>query len=831
MFYIVNYFQVISGANLCTWNSSNGCSITPPPKSITFVLLVAFITVIFVIVLDYFVGYLLMEYASKRPRLESWGLSTDSWLGSVQHRRARDKSLITNAALSHASKQEKRDVIVENVEKIHSERDVLDIVATESDFLSNEIYNDFLSPREECIRLMTRVQEFLDIDGSVSKRRIRNHSPNTSFLSHEHLAAMKAIGSQLMVNFDGTMKPITFRQKLFYRDRQDLIEKKLAVARKKSLKICNTICKMEVLDDNLKDIALMRKFILEQVSIFYRFSLKKNFLDIDGVPPEIIRPSLWLMSWTLAICVLLFFVYWIFAWGIKNGGATLDQWGTNYGIAIVQDVLVLEVGKVFIIYAFALMSAKPQLQVIKRVINDRALSLVQDSPVFSDEVSVVQHFSPACRAARTNDLCRLSASAILRSMTDADMEKCKEHKYFTLGRVIFYVIMVAAVVAVLSETLIDQLLTLIISSLLLAFLLIHSKLLAISPLLLICIYGVLGGVGLYYLGIFVPSVKRARQARAKKAQTARECVRSTSRNIFNRRNSSLSDNLMRVFRRLSIRLVEYAGHLHSIVSYEKVKRQRDKCMTVNLMWCRMNKTIDIQFRTISSSASRLGRQSSRTIPNEGESDSVNFSSSIPLTILKMRQSGSTFCRDVAPPKVANLFTAQASSTLKIEIPKGLRSSFPAVQSPRNIGKLGISYMANKEITTDPKVALRRMLERHVLGADRYSNGEECSFLDIDNASDIFISTSELYEMLAWTWVNFYPCGQKLTDELKSEIDERFEVWKKSLARNEIRTSRSSEEMSRTWGSLFPAFADWFLKTCTAINLHVTPTRQLDLDDF
>jgi hypothetical protein len=45
---------------------------------------------------------------------------------------------------------------------------------------------------------------------------------------------------------------------------------------------------------------------------------------------------------------------------------------------MLQDILILESSKIFIIFVFAVLSAKPQLQVIKRVINDRALSLVQD---------------------------------------------------------------------------------------------------------------------------------------------------------------------------------------------------------------------------------------------------------------------------------------------------------------------------------------------------------------------------------------------------------------------------------------------------------------------
>jgi hypothetical protein len=48
------------------------------------------------------------------------------------------------------------------------------------------------------------------------------------------------------------------------------------------------------------------------------------------------------------------------------------------GVAMLQDILILESSNICIIFIFAVLSAKPQLQVIKRVINDKALSLVQD---------------------------------------------------------------------------------------------------------------------------------------------------------------------------------------------------------------------------------------------------------------------------------------------------------------------------------------------------------------------------------------------------------------------------------------------------------------------
>ena len=71
-------------------------------------------------------------------------------------------------------------------------------------------------------------------------------------------ATMKSITTQLMMNFDGTLKPLTFRQRLFFSDRQSLLEKKISSARVSAKIICDEINEMEVGDEGLKDIALMR---------------------------------------------------------------------------------------------------------------------------------------------------------------------------------------------------------------------------------------------------------------------------------------------------------------------------------------------------------------------------------------------------------------------------------------------------------------------------------------------------------------------------------------------------------------------------------------------
>ena len=99
---------------------------------------------------------------------------------------------------------------------------------------------------------------------------------------------------------------------------------------------------------------------------------------------------------------------------MTNGGSTLNEWGTDYSVAVIQDIFVCETAKLCIMFVFAVISAKPQLQVIKRVINDCALSLVQDGDDSNGEINLVQSLSPSCRAAHMSALNDLPSSAVLR---------------------------------------------------------------------------------------------------------------------------------------------------------------------------------------------------------------------------------------------------------------------------------------------------------------------------------------------------------------------------------------------------------------------------------
>ena len=773
--------------------------------------------------LDFLVGFIQTEYAAKRPELESWGMSTDSWLGSNYHKRTRDTSLVADAVSCQAPKNLQDGDHTGLDMKTNRKTEALEIGQIECDFISKEIYNDFLSPREECIRLMTRVKEFLANDASSTNRSDSKTCQDAAGLSSAHVAAAKAISSHLMVNFDGTMKPLSFRQHLFCKDRQDWMKKKVARARRRAIKICEAVNEMKVHDDNLKDIALMRKFILEQVSIFYQFSLRRNFDDIDGVPPEIIRPGVWVAAWFFIISVILFFLYWVFAWGVKNGGATLYSWGTNYGVSVLQDCLICEVAKVCIMYVFAVLSAKPQLHVIKRIINDRALSLVQDGVKPKDEVSVVQHFSPSCRAARMSGLSKLPASAILRSITDDDIEKCREHKNFTLGSIVFYTVMIAAVIASVSEILVDQLLSTVLSTSLLGFLLLHTKLIEISPLLVVGIYGILFSIILYNLFIFAPSVKKARQARIKKAQSMKEFGRSKVR--WQKRQTVGSD-LLRRFKKLKEYFLEFIGTLHAFVSNEGDDWLKEKERHESILWCGMNRSYSDQGNIASQAevVMRFKSPDNRYGGLVGDFGDQIVEYIIPSFILTMRQSGSIFNEECPSSSVDSQVLTHVSNPFILDTKC---DKIPAVMKRSNLGKQARIYMANVEVTSDPDVALKRMLERHLLGAESFCNGGECNIFDLQDASDDFIFMSELLEMLTWSWGTFYPSGQELSSELKLEVDALFQRWRKSPLRLKSCCNDYPDGLTGVWGANFSEFSSWFHSICDDIALQSIQVHQAE----
>jgi REJ domain len=141
--------KVVAGSSLCKWQDAS-CSIQPPPASVLFTLMASFIIIIFIIPLDFFVGYIQEEYAAKRPELEKWGLDTVSWLGAVHVEQDVSKAPLTAALMMqgelHGGEHEGE-----------GEGEGVELGIDEINILSHKAYESFSSPREELQILTDKV--------------------------------------------------------------------------------------------------------------------------------------------------------------------------------------------------------------------------------------------------------------------------------------------------------------------------------------------------------------------------------------------------------------------------------------------------------------------------------------------------------------------------------------------------------------------------------------------------------------------------------------------------------------------------------------------------
>ena len=155
--------KVIAGSSLCKWQDDT-CSIQPPPASVLFTLMASFIIIIFIIPMDFLVGYVQEEYAAKRPDLQMWGLHTDSWLGAVHAEQEVSKAPLTAALMMQGAGQAEKEGQGEGVQGMdegdgddEGEGDDVELGIEEINILSHKAYEELSSPREELQILTDKV--------------------------------------------------------------------------------------------------------------------------------------------------------------------------------------------------------------------------------------------------------------------------------------------------------------------------------------------------------------------------------------------------------------------------------------------------------------------------------------------------------------------------------------------------------------------------------------------------------------------------------------------------------------------------------------------------
>ena len=340
--------------------------------------------------------------------------------------------------------------------------------------------------------------------------------PSIEQLQHDTMASARAIEHQLGIYSDGTPVPLTSWQRLWFTNREHWLHSKVKQARMEANEVVENLERLHVPDRTLKDVALIQSFVTEHVSLAYRSALENKFEENEFLTPEAINPLLWILGWMVNIGAVGFCLYWVLAWGITNTGTTLDAWRTSYIVAVSQDIFLYEVTKMGFKYVFTLVSVRPQLSAIRQVINNAALSYIQYGPPkhqSKSEITIVQHFSPSCRAASMSKVKSLAAAAILRQINDADYERCQQHRTFALSTLVYFFMFVMALVALIHAELEDAAMDPLVQSMWSAIFLALSLIDIRSPTTVIVLVVVGSSMFLYYTLAYPDVIKTARSVR------------------------------------------------------------------------------------------------------------------------------------------------------------------------------------------------------------------------------------------------------------------------------------------------------------------------------
>eukprot|EP01032_Pedospumella_encystans_P039191 gene39191-biopygen5443 len=101
-------------------------------------------------------------------------------------------------------------------------------------------------------------------------------------------------------------------------------------------------------------------------------------LDFTSDSQTPAHPLLWLFSWFWVILSGAFFLAWAFAWAATHRGSSSADWGIVLGTALAQDLLVIQTFRVWVFYLLSMVSIRPQLQDIYRVLLSVAVAHTQD---------------------------------------------------------------------------------------------------------------------------------------------------------------------------------------------------------------------------------------------------------------------------------------------------------------------------------------------------------------------------------------------------------------------------------------------------------------------
>ena len=441
----------------CTWNDTTGvCELRPPPSDIIYFFIVSILVSLMSIVPATLCESVLINICARRPRFSE--------------------------SESHQKHNKTESVLGQYIRKLKTSANSID--------RAMEVYTYFqhCSVEDEVNSMLASVE------GSLAKGNKERQLPwSTAVLNTDHLADnAEAVKESIGLDDDGNPLPLTFIQKLFFKNPRKRVEWKVKKAREEALEILDDLDLFVDGEEDLMDVLLIQKFILEQLTPFRRYALQAEFFQFDGAAPAFVNGYLWLFCWLIIILVWIFCVSWMFFWAVNNGTSTVE-WGTQICFVLLQDIFINEVMQIFVVNILTIELLRPQLRQIYNILYvvlrekmDTANS-TRDAEVM---IRIVQHMSAACRVAHIPSIRHLPSVQLLSKINDHDVKMCRASRKSELGWFVKFLVAVPTVLAMMHESIQESILDVIIPTLWCCFLIANVFLWSIHPVfgpLLMCI--------------------------------------------------------------------------------------------------------------------------------------------------------------------------------------------------------------------------------------------------------------------------------------------------------------------------------------------------------
>ena len=252
----------------CVWNADDGtCSINPPPASMMFYAEVAILVSLFSLIPAAILDFVMSEYCSRRPILESIGLQSRDWLGRPSDPSENGMKVARKSELGQVYESSPRAIDPISTPTTSSEASQLKSHVLAKDDVKY-VYCSALSVTEELRVILEDANVFLQECATNPPVPWRGIAVNS-----ELEARKEAIMSQLGIYPDGTLVPLTFFQKLYYGSAEKKLLWRLKKVRQMEREILSTMETLAEGEEDMRDRCLIQYFVLEQLTSLKRYAV------------------------------------------------------------------------------------------------------------------------------------------------------------------------------------------------------------------------------------------------------------------------------------------------------------------------------------------------------------------------------------------------------------------------------------------------------------------------------------------------------------------------------------------------------------------------------